>query len=66
MKSFEDTYQAWINETIAEAKKFVTELQKEDRSLRAKSANAKTRSFAPARNNFADNIKGNLNIRLTA
>lgn len=65
MKTFEDVYQAWINENIAEAKRFVKELQNEDR-LRAKSATAKAKSIATVRHNFAENIQGKLDVRLTA
>jgi hypothetical protein len=66
MKTFEQVYQAWMDENIADAKKYVKELNKKERSSHLKAASTiKTKSLAAIKNNITGSFEGELDIRLT-
>jgi len=66
MSTFEQVYQSWIDETIADAKNYVNILNKEDLKLRTKKTVAtRNKGLAAVRNNFTSNLEGKLNLGLS-
>jgi hypothetical protein len=67
MKSFEQVYNAFIAESIAEAKKYVKQLNKEEHARKLKAASSvKTKSIAPRRREMTGVLEEELNVRLSA